>query len=680
MARAKNLIEGTDDPDSPESFGISQHIDSPVARIAATNGFKRSNRNSNEERWVKKLSNGKEAWLTTTARRDFETPMDLQTGHGGREWEFLMLTKTGKVYSEVKQLARAREIPMSYLLGAILQRLATWPENLPKPTLEAGPPHVPLPDPDDAELNIKNFVPDTAGKMNALNLDIWSDDIGYPYVFRHIEGEAPEILYTAQQLGAAGVEECRNWITQQWPHKPTVSEALPVPDPDDPTTVVQQFVASKTPYLPEYTKLARLLTEHPEVYVQGRVDRTSHHHYVHENTTNFSMELLDMPPEIDTEETGKLVNSVEALIQEECVKINKKIYKALERQYEWLTSDDAIDETIAANEWTFDENGKIGEGELTFNQLADRAKETARNDYRTDGLDYQWWDCTYEEWTAELKDMGFDGINIAFTGFWSQGDGASFTATSFDFMKWANWHMSSKSTERGHPYTDDLFLKEDVDDPPAKEHLHCMGRPTECQEYCPHCGAYCTLLHYDLNGTQMPQYHICKDCDLKSAEVSMEATVQCSLALSLTEADDPEIARIRKRVSKTKRKREAAELTASPEIQALDDPTAFIKQEVERRSEPIKKLEIRGRRWYRRGAGGVYCKAYIYINDKLVHVTPEQYGYNDHYLTLAKDWLMRNGYLVGLLDDERDPIWYLRDKHGIDLQYGVVDVARERDL
>jgi len=111
-----------------------------------------------------------------------------------------------------------------------------------------------------------------------------------------------------------------------------------------------------------------------------------------------------------------------------------------------------------------------------------------------------------------------------------------------------------------------------------------------------------------------------------------------------------------------------------------DDPEAFVQREVAQRSEPIKSLEVYGRRWYRRGAGGVYCKAYIYVNGKLVHVTPEQYGYGDHYLTLAKDWLMRHGYLAGLLDDERDPLWTLRDKHGIDLKYSVTDVPRERDL
>jgi len=153
-----------------------------------------------------------------------------------------------------------------------------------------------------------------------------------------------------------------------------------------------------------------------------------------------------------------------------------------------------------------------------------------------------------------------------------------------------------------------------------------------------------------------------------------------TVVTNLLEADDPEMTRIRKRVAKAKTEREAATMAADPAIQHADDPLAFIQREVKRRSEPIKKLEVRGRRWYRRGAGGVYCKAYIYINDKLVHVTPEQYGYGDHYLTLAKDWLRREGYLEGLLDDERDPLWHLRDKHKIDLQYGVTDVARERDL
>lgn len=141
--------------------------------------------------------------------------------------------------------------------------------------------------------------------------------------------------------------------------------------------------------------------------------------------------------------------------------------------------------------------------------------------------------------------------------------------------------------------------------------------------------------------------------------------------------DDPEMAKIRKRVARFKAQREVAQQAATnPEILALDDPELMLRSEVDKRS-GVKKIEIHGKRWYRRGAGGVYCVADIYVNDKLVHSTPEQYGYGDHYLTLATDWLVRNGY-VDLQRNE--PLWKLRDEKKIELSYYATDVPRERDL
>ncbi len=40
----------------------------------------------------------------------------------------------------------------------------------------------------------------------------------------------------------------------------------------------------------------------------------------------------------------------------------------------------------------------------------------------------EWWDSTYENWKYKLEMMGFENIDISFSGFSSQGDGASFTA------------------------------------------------------------------------------------------------------------------------------------------------------------------------------------------------------------------------------------------------------------
>lgn len=42
--------------------------------------------------------------------------------------------------------------------------------------------------------------------------------------------------------------------------------------------------------------------------------------------------------------------------------------------------------------------------------------------------DREWWEAEYEYWTKELREEGFEEVEICFSGFWCQGDGASFTA------------------------------------------------------------------------------------------------------------------------------------------------------------------------------------------------------------------------------------------------------------
>lgn len=39
----------------------------------------------------------------------------------------------------------------------------------------------------------------------------------------------------------------------------------------------------------------------------------------------------------------------------------------------------------------------------------------------------QWYDFTYENWVEKLTDLGYYDVQINFSGFWNQGDGASFT-------------------------------------------------------------------------------------------------------------------------------------------------------------------------------------------------------------------------------------------------------------
>jgi Inorganic Pyrophosphatase len=52
-----------------------------------------------------------------------------------------------------------------------------------------------------------------------LDVDIFNDDVGFPYVFRHREGEAAQMFFIANELGADGVRECENWLMRQWRSK-----------------------------------------------------------------------------------------------------------------------------------------------------------------------------------------------------------------------------------------------------------------------------------------------------------------------------------------------------------------------------------------------------------------------------------------------------------------------------
>ena len=70
----------------------------------------------------------------------------------------------------------------------------------------------------------------------------------------------------------------------------------------------------------------------------------------------------------------------------------------------------------------------------TFDELSDAAKEKAREWYRTDHPDWEWWDGVYETAQTAGKHLGIEIDNINFSGFCSQGDGARFNG-SYRFKK-----------------------------------------------------------------------------------------------------------------------------------------------------------------------------------------------------------------------------------------------------
>lgn len=63
----------------------------------------------------------------------------------------------------------------------------------------------------------------------------------------------------------------------------------------------------------------------------------------------------------------------------------------------------------------------------TFAELSEEAKTRVRDRYRENYPDYDWWDWTYDRAKEVGSLIGIDIDDISFSGFWSQGDGASFT-------------------------------------------------------------------------------------------------------------------------------------------------------------------------------------------------------------------------------------------------------------
>lgn len=78
------------------------------------------------------------------------------------------------------------------------------------------------------------------------------------------------------------------------------------------------------------------------------------------------------------------------------------------------------------------------ETQLTVSQLSPSAFERAYEDWRRDGPHYDWWNSIYEMKIEDGKARGFEIKSISFSGFWSQGDGASWVGYILlpEFLDW----------------------------------------------------------------------------------------------------------------------------------------------------------------------------------------------------------------------------------------------------
>ena len=79
----------------------------------------------------------------------------------------------------------------------------------------------------------------------------------------------------------------------------------------------------------------------------------------------------------------------------------------------------------------------------SFSELSKDAKAKAVESLRDINVDYDnWHDYIIEDYTEKLEALGYRNIKIFYSGFWSQGDGACYTA-KVDIYEWLKAHKLS---------------------------------------------------------------------------------------------------------------------------------------------------------------------------------------------------------------------------------------------
>jgi hypothetical protein len=96
--------------------------------------------------------------------------------------------------------------------------------------------------------------------------------------------------------------------------------------------------------------------------------------------------------------------------------------------------------------------------EFIYEDLSPKAKEKALM-WFSSTLDHEWWECTYASAKEDGAEKGFDIEDIRFSGFWSQGDGASWTG-SVNLSQFLEHHLKDDNPDYGRYFTLQALLDE----------------------------------------------------------------------------------------------------------------------------------------------------------------------------------------------------------------------------
>jgi hypothetical protein len=121
-----------------------------------------------------------------------------------------------------------------------------------------------------------------------------------------------------------------------------------------------------------------------------------------------------------------------------------------------------------------------------FLQLPSNVRDKILDEHRDINTDFHdWWGCVYDDFKAKMEDIGIDVDRMYFSGFWSQGDGACFEGSVYNWPKFleslgydctalinhADQHFRFSVEHSGHYYHEncarfsvDLPLPENAED------------------------------------------------------------------------------------------------------------------------------------------------------------------------------------------------------------------------
>jgi len=99
--------------------------------------------------------------------------------------------------------------------------------------------------------------------------------------------------------------------------------------------------------------------------------------------------------------------------------------------------------------------------EFSYQELSAKAQERARQ-WFSESLDYEWWDGVYENAKADGPERGFEIEDIRFSGFWSQGDGASWTG-SVNIKVFLDYHLKEDNPDYGRYFVLQAIVGENQD-------------------------------------------------------------------------------------------------------------------------------------------------------------------------------------------------------------------------